>query len=277
MSNKEQYLDTILQKYRQGYMGREALEEKIFMYIRENPRHYFIGKYTVDSRDDFISWLYPRLSRAVDRYNDQGSSFDTFITTLIYLSAKEYGMRKKEHRITEKSWWDAKAQEMAVCKEEDTEYLNEIHTPAKVSNPRQVLILLLKTYYYIPDARLAQLAPALGLEKEELYRMVDELRVLRLQKEVTINDMKERIHGQFYRCLAFEKRLKSASPDSAHWYKMKRCVEISRKRLISMRKRIQTIRMEATNEEIARVLGIAKGTVDSNLYLIRQRNQTENQ
>jgi DNA-directed RNA polymerase specialized sigma subunit len=258
-------------------MSRETLEEKIFMYIQKNPRHFFIGRYAEDSRDDFISWLYPRLSKAVDRYNDQGASFDTFITTLIYLSAREYGMRKKEHRITEKSWWDAKAQEMTVCEEEEPQYSEEIHTPAKVSNPRQVLMLLLKTYYYIPDTRLAQLAPALGLEKEELYRMVDELRVLRLQREETINTMKERIHSQFYRCLAFEKRLKAASPNSAHWYKMKRCVEISQKRLISMRKRIQTIRMEATNEEIAQVLGIAKGTVDSNLYLIRQRNQTESQ
>ncbi|MDR2702294.1 MAG: hypothetical protein LBB72_07680 [Spirochaetaceae bacterium] len=277
MSNREQYLDTILQEYRQGYMSREALEEKIFVYIRENPHHFITGRHSADSRDDFISWLYPRLSRAVDRYSDQGSSFETYITTLVCLSAREYGMRKKEHRITERSWWDAKAQEMAVCEEEDPEYLEEIHTPAKVSNPRQVLMLLLKTYYYIPDTRLARLAPALGLEKEELYRMIDKLRVLRLQREETINEMKERIHGQFYRCLAFEKRLKAASPNSAHWYRMKRCVEISQKRLISMRKRIQTMRMEATNEEIAHVLGIAKGTVDSNLYLIRQRDQTESQ
>jgi len=277
MSNCEQYLDTILQEYRQGYMSRETLEEKIFLYIRENPRLFYIGRYNIDSRDDFISWIYPRLSRAVDRYNNHGSSFQAYISTLIYLSAREYSMRRKEHRITERSWWDAKAQEMAVCEEEEPEYMEETQTPEKVANPRQVLMLLLKTYCFIPDARLAKLAPALGLDKEELYRMIDELRVLRLQREQTINEMKERIHGQFYRCLAFQKRLKAASPNSAHWYKMKRCMELSRKRLISMRKRIKTMRMEATNEEIARVLGITKGTVDANLYLIRQRNQTESQ
>jgi len=277
MSNRKQYLDTILQEYHQGYISREALEGKIFVYIRKNPRLFFIGRYNVDSRDDFISWLYPRLSRAVDRYSDQGSSFNAYITTLINLSAKEYGMRKREHQITERSWWDAKAQEIAVCEEEEPEYLDEIRAPVKISNPRQVLMLLLKSYYFIPDSRLALLAPALGLKKEELYHMVDKLRILRVQREETINNMKERTRGQFYRCLAFQKRLKAALPNSAHWYKMKRCVEISQKRLISMRKRIKTIRMDATNEEIARVLGIAKGTVDSNLYLIRQRNQTENQ
>jgi len=277
MNKGEQYLDTLLQEYRRGYISRKTLEEEIFIHIRNNPRRFFIGRHTVDSRDDFISWLYPRLSKAVDHYNDQGSSFDVFITTLVYLSAREYGMRRKEHRITEKSWWNAKVHEMAACEEEDTEYPEEIPTLAKVHNPRQVLMLLLKAYYYIPDARLARLAPALGLKKEELYCMVDELRVLRLKQEETINKMKERLHGQFYRCLAFQNRLKAASPNSAHWYKMKRCVEISRKRLISMRKRIQTMRMEATNEEIARVLGIAKGTVDSNLYLIRQRNRIESQ
>jgi hypothetical protein len=277
MSKREQHLDKLLQEYRQGYIARETLEEEIFMDIRKNPHHFSIDKLHGEYRDDFVSWLYPRLSRAVDRYNNRGASFDTYLTTLVHLSSKEYGLRRKEHSITERSWWDAKAKEMEVCEEEEPEYLKETHTPAKVSNPRQVLMLLLKSYYYVSDSRLGQLAPALGMKKEELYRMVDELRVLRVQREETINTMKERIHGQFYRCLAFEKRLKAASPYSAHWYKMKRCVEISHKRLISMRKRIQTMRMEATNEEVARVLGVAKGTVDSNLYLIRQRNQTESQ
>jgi len=270
-------LNRMLWEYRQGCINREELEGKLFMHIRKNPSRFSPVKLKKETWDDFVSWLYPRLHRAVDRYADKGSSFDAYILTTVRLSVKEYGLQKKEHRIIEKTWWTAKAEETAVFDTGEMEYIEESPALPKVHNPRQALILLLKSYYHISDTRMAQLAPALGLEKDELYRMVDELRVLRLQREENIHDLKERIHGQFYRCLAFEKRMKAAPYHSPHWQKMKRCLETGRKRLLSMRRRLQVMRMEASNEEVAKVMKVAKGTVDSNLYAARQRNQTESQ
>jgi hypothetical protein len=204
MIGENEYLDNMLKEYRQDHITRKEMEGRLFMYIRNHPRRFSLSMFNRDARDDFISWLYPRLSRAVDHYTDQGSSFDAYINTMVRLSAREYGLRKKEHRIIEKTWWDAKALEMMAA-EEEPEYA-DVPAPAiqkKVSNPRQVLMLLLKSYYYLSDTLLERLAPALGLEKEELYRMVDTLRAVRLQREEIINGLKERIHGQFYRCLAF--------------------------------------------------------------------------
>ena len=260
--------------YLQGRISRKELEGRLFMYIKANPRRFSISMLKHDARDDFISWLYPRLSRAVDHYTDQGACFDAYITSMVRLSAREYGLRKKEHMIIEKTWWTAKALEMEVA-EEEPEYLNTEPPPGKVSNPRQVLMLLLKSYYYLSDNHLDRLAPALGMNKEELYHMVDKLRILRVQREEMINGLKERIHGQYYRCLAFEKRMQAASCNSAHWHKMKRCLETSRKRLLSMRKRLCAMRKEASNEQVAGVMGVAKGTIDSNLHEVRKRNQNK--
>ena len=265
-------LNTILDDYLNGRINRKEMEGKLFMYIRMNPRHFSISLLRNDTRDDFISWLYPRLSRAIDRYADQGSCFDAFITAMVKLSAKEYSLRKKDHRIIERTWWDAKAHEMTVM-EEEPEYLDIKPAPKKVSNPRQVLMLLLKSYYYLSDEHLERLAPALGLEKEKLFHMVDKLRIERLQREEMINGLKERIHSQFYRCLTFEKRLQAASQFSAHWYRMKRCLETGRKRLDSMRKRLNNMRIEASNEQVAQVMGVKKGTIDSNLFAVRKNNQ----
>jgi len=278
MSKNEQKLSRLLCEYRHGRISRDELEGELFMHIRKNPGRFSSVKLKKEAWEDFVSWMYPRLRRAVDRYADQGSSFEAYILTTTRLSVKEYVMLKREHRIIEKTWWTAKAEEqLAVFDANEPEYLDSPPAPAKVHNPRQVLMLLLKSYYHLSDTRLAQLAPALGLEKEDLYRMVDELRVLRLQREGVIDGLKERIHGQFYRCLTYEKRMKSAPYHSLHWHEMKRSLEIAKKRLASMRKRLQLMRTGASNEEVARVMGLAKGTVDSNLYSARLRNQTESQ
>jgi DNA-directed RNA polymerase specialized sigma24 family protein len=272
MSLESEKLDFMLVEYRQGRINRKELESRIFLKIKNNPRRFYLSKLKEDARDDFISWLYPRLSRAIDNYTDRGSSFDAYIITLVRLSAKEYGLQKREHQIIERTWWDEKAQEMTAA-EEEPEYLDNSAKPKKVSNPRQVLMLLLKSYYFLSDSHIEKLAPSLGLEKEELFYMVDNLRILRVQQEDMISCLKERIHSQFYRCLAFERRKKSASPGSAHYYKMERSLKIARKRLASMRKRLQVVRMEASNEQVAKIMGVAKGTIDSNLYAVRTRNK----
>jgi len=272
MIKEKQNLDDMLKSYRQGVTDRKEMEGMLFMYIRNHPQRFFLSTLKSDVRDDFLSWLYPRLKKTLDHYTDQGSCFDTYIAAMIRLSVKEYELRKKEHYIIERTWWDAKAEEMKVA-EEEPDY-PDIQLK-KVSNPRQVLILLLKSYYYLSDSHIERLAPVLGLEKEKLYLMVDELRVLRAQREEAINGLKERIHGQFYRNLTFEKRMQSASPCSAHRYKMEHCLENGQKRLASMRRRLSAMRTEATNEEVAAIMGIAKGTVDSNLFAVHQRNQEE--
>ena len=270
--NEKEDLNKLLDDYLHGRIHRKEMEGKLFMYIKNHPRRFSISLFKIDTRDDFISWLYPRLTRAIDRYVDQGSCFDAYITTMVRLSAKEYWMRKKEHHIIEKTWWNAKALEMEVM-EEEPEYLDTKPVPKKVSNPRQVLMLLLKSYYFLSDDHLERLAPALGLDKEELYQMVDKLRVIRVQREEIINGLKERIHGQFYRCLAFEKRMQAAPYLSAHWFKMKHCLENGRKRLTSMRKRLSIMRIEASNKQVAKIMGVKKGTIDSNLFEVRKNNK----
>ncbi|MDR2661697.1 MAG: hypothetical protein LBC31_01720 [Treponema sp.] len=272
MIDQSQDLNGMLAEFQKALIDRKELEGRIFVYIRNHPRRFFLSRWNPDACDDFISWLYPRLSKAVDRYSDRGSSFEAYITAMIRLSAREYALRKKDHRIIERTWWSARAAEMAVCDTEEPEYSGEQIGHAKISNPRQVLMLLLKSYHYLPESRLERLAPCLGMDKEELIRMVDELRALRLKREETIRELKERIYCQFYRCLAFEKRMQAAPVYSAHRIKMKRCLETARKRLSSMRRRLSLMRMDASNRQVAQVMKIAKGTVDSNLYSVRLKN-----
>jgi DNA-directed RNA polymerase specialized sigma24 family protein len=263
-------LDDLFMEYRRGQMSKQKLEVLIFFAVREQVYRFKPEGMNHETSNDFISWLYPRISRAIDRYREQGSSFDHYINAMTRLSAREYCLRQKDRKIIEQAWWDVKAEEMISCAEEEPEYVERTKGFREVRNPKQVLTLLLKSYHYLSDDYLARAAPAIGMDREKLKNMVDTLRNQRLAKEEEIRNLRERVYCQFYRCIAFEKRMLAFPPESGRRLQMKRNLEGARKRLLSMRKHLASMRIEAPNWQIANIIGVPKGTVDSNLHSVKK-------
>jgi hypothetical protein len=214
------------------------------------------------------------LSRAIDKYRETGASFEAYIAAMVRWSAREYRSRLADHHVTEYAAWTLRSSELMVHNSEP-EYLPPESSRQTVFTPRQILFLLLKSYYYISDDFLDRIAPRVGMEKEKLASLINRLRELRTDREEEIRRLQERTHCQFYRCITFEKRLNAAPENSAHYAKMKSRLERARIRLTAMRKRLAGIRTDATNRQIAEVLGIPKGTVDSNLHTLKNRINRE--
>jgi RNA polymerase sigma factor (sigma-70 family) len=262
-------LDSFLHEFREGKLEKKELESSIFEYILKNSRRFRLHNWLRDEYVDFLCELYPRINRAIDRYQDEGSSFDAYIVTMVRWAAREYIHTEASHRITERTYWDACIQEMAVCENEPP---YDSAGPCKpVKNPRQVLLLLLKSYYFLSEDFINRVAPAIGMEEETLQCLVGRLRELRGHRDEIIKELQGRIYSQYYRCIAFEKRMYAAPAGSARYENLKIRLEKARKRLETMRKRFKRIRMEPTNQQVAQVLGIPKGTVDSNVFAIKAK------
>jgi hypothetical protein len=173
----------------------------------------------------------------------------------------------------ESACWDARTTDMMVCSseseyaEEDDEEPERILPP--VSNPRQVLVLLLKSYYYVSEDFISRIAPAIGIETEKLTKMIDLLRKRRLERDEHIRELRERLHSQYYRCITFERRLLAAAEGSSREAAMRRCLTKSKQRLTAIRNRLRTIRLDATNRQVAEILGVPKGTIDSSLFAVK--------
>jgi hypothetical protein len=222
---------------------------------------------------DFLSWLYPRLSRAVDNYREKGSSFDAYINTLVQWGGREYRMKEVDHYTTEYACWKARAEEMDL-QDPEPEYgdiATRILPPPGEFSERQILILFLKSYYFVSDDFIGRVAKFLDLDKNELKVLVEKLRILRDKREKMIIALKEGMHSQYYRCLSFQKKLLSISPESACYEKLQDRFERAHIRFLTMQKRLAGVRMDATNSQIAKVLNIPKGTVDSTLHTIHEK------
>jgi hypothetical protein len=264
-------LNVWMENYLQGRLRKKELEGLIFQYCLDNGRRFCPSYRNRDEYADYLCWLYPRISRSIDHYRETGASFDAYIRALVRWSAREYRSREADHRVTEHAYWDARTADMMVCSDEPVYAERAEPLPAfkPVSNPRQMLVLLLKSYYFISDDFLARAAPAIGVDQERLRRLIDELRTRRLGRDEAIRSLREHIHSQFYRCIAMTARAAAAPVGSAFEEKMRQRLARAEDRLAAMRNRLKSISFGASNRQVAEVLGVPKGTVDSNLHALK--------
>jgi predicted transcriptional regulator with HTH domain len=276
-------LSDLYQLYIIGDLSKKIFEGKIFQHLLDSFERFRIFSGNRERWNDFISWLYPRFARAIDLYRNMGSSFDAYITGLVNSAAKEYRCRESDHNITEYVCWRAKAEENMLF-EKEPEYTDHSEEKKVVSipddiNPKQILFLLLKSYFFVSNEFVEQVAKAIKMNVSDVQGLIDELRKRRSEKEAGIMDLRERIHCQHYRCLAYEKLMINAQPGTEYHEKMRKRLERAKKRYKAMRKRLSGMRMSASNRMIAEILGIPRGTVDSSLFAIRNRlasNYSEN-
>jgi hypothetical protein len=265
--------------YSKGNLRRNDFEGAIYNYLAYNQEKTCLAHWKHDEYEDYISWFYPRLHKAIDSYHETGASFEAFMNKFILISSKEFRVRITTNSVIEYSTWSARVPEMYAM-EEPPVYIHEkadnaitqlINDKKNRKNSRRMLALILKCYYYVSEDFAEKVAPLLEIDSKKLTEMLDKMRKLRQKKDDAIYGMKERIYCQFYRCIVYEKRLSFIQENTVTYNRLKLRLEKARQRLESMRKRITNIRTDATNIQVAEVLGVSKGTVDSSLYKLKEK------
>jgi len=264
-------LNELYADYAAGLMNKKDFEGSVFKTIQENVHCFGLIGWNREDSDDYISSLYPRISRSIDAYQEVGSSFESYIGSIVRLSAKEYRSRQMRSYCEETAAWIAHLPEMYVC-ENEIEYdeqTAETEGSIRLKTPRQLLILILKCSNHVSANLLEKIAPRLGIEPDVLNDMIDHLKQLHEKRAMDIITLRERINSQFYRCILYEKKLQTLLPESLLAQRLRRQLETGRRRLEKTRRQLARSRLDPSNSQIAQLLGISKGTVDSVLYNLR--------
>jgi hypothetical protein len=267
-------LSDLSDQYLRGLLTRKDFEGRIFEFILENHECFHLFHWDRGTCADYLCWLYPRLSRAIDAYKDVGSSFDAYIATILRWSAKKYKALETDNHVIEYACWEARAEEVAESEPAYMDVLLEDSAAPeqkKLPNPRQILILTLKSYFFMTEDFISQIAPAIGMTPEKLWDMIDELRLMRYERDEKIRKAQWRLHRTYYRCFCYQKRLGAAAESTMMLTKLTKRLERSRSRYKAMKERLDSIPKEASNRQVAEVLGIPKGTVDSTMHAIKQK------
>jgi hypothetical protein len=268
-------LNGLFADYSAGLLEKRELEGEIFKAIKEDVRR--LGNWDRADNDDYLSWLYPRISHAIGAYRETGSSFESYIGSLVRMTAKEFRSRKFHSYLAESAALMSVSQDMYTY-EDSPEYacIEEVSDP-RLCNPRQILILILKCCCYVSGDFLERAAPTLGISAEKLNDMVSSLRKLREKRERYNEYLQEKANYQLCRCIFYEKRLKSMPENCIATQRIRDRLERGRERLARLRKRLAKRYPDPSNHQIAKFLGISKGTVDSVLYRLKSLNNKDNE
>jgi len=272
-------INDLYSRYMSGEIKRAEFEGNLYAYLVNNQEKTCLCHWKNDEYEDYLSWLYPSLHRAIDAYNETGSSFEAFMHKFMLVSSKEYHVRITTNSVIEYSAWSARVGEQ-YAHEEAPPYLHEntervikelIIDKKGRKNTRRILALILKCYHYISDDFLDKIAPVIEIDKNLLREMMTKIRRIREERDDEIFHMKERIYRQYYRCIIYEKRLLLLHENTIIYNKLLVRLEKAKKRLENMRKRMSKIRTDASNKQVADVIGIKKGTVDSSLFKLKTK------
>ncbi|GAB1481639.1 hypothetical protein MASR2M78_04540 [Treponema sp.] len=267
--NDECPMSVLLARYLRNELDRKQLEGQLFIYLRDNPQRIRLGSWCEEDRIDFLCWFYPRMRDAIDKYKACGSNFDSYLSSLIKWSAIEFRSKEADCHALERACWKARARDIVA--EDEIEYGYD-DTPFEIQkNPRQVLMLTLKCCSYLSDDFSHKVASAIGMNEEYLQCLIDGIRRMNAIKAERLRVLEEHSASQYFRCIAFEARMKAAPEGSAHRADMEQRLIAAKQRLVSMRRRLAHMMKDATNKEIAEVLGIPKGTVDSCLSAVHHK------
>ncbi|MCL2440663.1 MAG: hypothetical protein FWD14_02895 [Treponema sp.] len=273
----ENILNKLHSDFMAGGLKQAQLEGQIYTFLTGNQEKTCLNYWSRTDYEDFLSWFYPRLKRAINSYRDIGSSFDAFLSKYLLIASKEYRVRTVTNEITEYSTWCAQVPEMYAREEppvyfndEAEEFIKNIITDKRgKKKTKQVLALILKCYYYISEDFAEKAAPIIGIGKNELLEMLKKIRSLRQERDDKLYILRERVYRQFYRCLIYDKRLSLTKEDTAAYIKLNKQQKKARQCLEKMRNRMARTRTEATNIQVAEVIGLKKGTVDSSLFQLK--------
>ena len=272
-------LNKLYADYTAGLLKKNDFEAAFFKYLQENVNQFRLPEWSREDCDDFISWLYLRLRQGITNYRETGASFETYIGAFAKLAVKEYRFRQIRDYIEESAAWVTQIPNMYAC-ESEVEYCERISAekekPLKLKNPRQILILILKCCNYVSAELLEKVSLSLNISPELLHKMVGHLKEQRIKRDKDFTALCDLAGHQLYRCILFEQSLRAMTDFGMDLERVEKKLEKGRKRLKKTRRRIAHSRLEPTNSQIAELLGISKGTVDSALYNLKARWKKEN-
>ena len=271
-----QLLNSLYLSYSIGLLEKQRLETAVLGSIQDYIQHQ--PGLARNDHDDYISWVYPRISQAINNYRDTGSSFATYISSLVRLTVREFRALQIYSYTCESAAWVTQIPEM-YTHDSEPEYGGYITVreeelaglPEKIRNPRQLLILILKCCRYVSPDFIEKISSVLGMDPKVLGDMIETLKNERMKRESYIALFREKVNYQFFRCVFFESAVKRMAPDSITVQKYTKLLERGRIRLNNMRTRLVRLRSDPSNTRIAEMLGISKGTVDSTLYKLKIR------
>jgi RNA polymerase sigma factor (sigma-70 family) len=274
----------------------ESLTEKVLLYqkTREGlhdivsalaPRVYQFPRrkmgWDEDACGEFFVFVHPRLIRLLDRFSDQGKPFESYLSAVLNWQLRNFARDRKRG---ERSWnvslrldaEDPEAQETRerLVSEPTAEIVRVPGDFAALirsnADRRNFLFLALKCARTIGPENAPALAAATGIDESRILSLSASLREMRAPRELRLEVFRARRNRAFAQSRLLETELQ-AEVEAERAAVLRASLVKARRRMRAAMHRMARVKLAPTNREIARAVGVPKGTVDSGLYWLKRK------
>ena len=281
----ESFNDRVLAFQKSG-KGLDELVGELAPTVYQFPRRRM--RLDEDACGDFYLYFQPRLVRMLGRFQEQGRSFDTYLTACLNWQLRNFVRERRCHSRT----WDASLRletsggashdEAAPGKPACLADRHPSGPAARRALPglagvirndsdrRSFLFLVLKCPSIVEDGKADILAATAGVSTQRLRDLASELAEKRAPREARLQEFIARRNRAFCLARLLEGDLRSETDETR-----RRGLELrlskARRRMRAAMERMSRVGLAPTNREIAEALGIPKGTVDSGLFFLKKK------
>ncbi len=234
-----------------------------------------------DACGEFYVFIHPRLIRLLDRFRDQGKPFESYLWTVLNWQLRNFARDRKRGQMSwnvslrvqpgeaaaSDGFADVREEPLAEAIRGSSCFARLIRSAA---DRRNFLFLALKCARLIDSENSPALAALAGVTPETLASLVTSLQEMgeaRLTRHGVFCCRRNRAYAQI-RLLETELQSEVEAERRAT---LEAALAKARRRMRLAMQRMARVGLSPTNREIARVLGVPKGTVDSGLYWLKRK------
>jgi hypothetical protein len=264
--------------YKATGRGLQEIVDRMSTMAYTFPRNY--RGFDEDDAGEFLLFLYPKLPKLVDKFYPTGTPFEHYFKRCLRFQVKSYATALRSRRARYKAemspglWPDGCVYGEEEVREDEASYGGDFFDRAQerpsLADPlrRRLLVLVLKVCVDLEDSQLRRIAKKLDVSAPWLIVQRDRIEERLRKKDPRLAILRGRRNSAFATIVQVQGEL-SRCGEPVRRQRLEHRLRVHLKRLDTARSLIARVPLRPTNDEIAEILEIPKGSVDSTLYYLR--------
>lgn len=246
-----------------------------------------------DTRSDFFLWLYPQLERIVDRFDAQKACLSTYVSAGVkfrYIRfcaerAKAASIRaaaeSEEMKFSCGYKKDEPQEELCAC-ESPLQYnapcalnLKEASEAAKRRMKRDMLLLALKSAFYLSEELIEKVCAFCEIPRESFDELLERVRCDYGARQDAYEELKMRKYCYYIKAFSCRKKLSEikescSASDAEKIERMEKEQAFCERQEERLKRKMEKMQRNPSNRYLAGLLGMPRGSVNSALVRIKK-------
>lgn len=265
----------------------EKTSAAFFLLVKDVFRrpHYY-GFISMEEASEVLQVYKSRIRSILERGLDFNANQPAYLAICMRYLAKTY--RREQQRqelrevVLESSWYSgvpfydisAKSMPAAIAENFPQEEFYQTIPPSVFYNQlktehRRILFLLLKCACELDDAMILEASIRMGLPYAWLLHLIHRARLIMEPQRLLKNQLQEKLNSTWVDLQILESRWVADEKSGKDVTRLLARLEAARKRYYRLLERRASMKLLLPNKEIAKILQVPKGSVDSGLYYFK--------